>query len=118
MAPATIQLILGVLDIWLPLMCLLLVVVALFLLYLHRDAKKPAIAASPESPQRARMLGKDIPMRPPFVLQSTPGSTRRTRQPWPNSVGSVSFSPGATRFRPSLSGTAPARIGPKGWRRV
>ncbi|MCC6263590.1 MAG: hypothetical protein IT169_08435 [Bryobacterales bacterium] len=48
MGLATIQLILGVLDVWLPLLCMLLVALALFLLSLHWQATRSSRAAFEE----------------------------------------------------------------------
>ena len=82
MAPAAIQLVFGLLNIWLPLMCTGLAVVALFLFGLHRSASRSAKAYDGDQSQ-GKLIGKDFPAQPPFVLRSLPVRGDSTRSAIP-----------------------------------
>ncbi len=83
MATATIQLIFGVLNVWLPLMCLTLAVVALFLLYLHRYSARLAKAAC-ERPTARTLPPQVLRAHPSADLRSPPVSHRPGRVSKPN----------------------------------
>ena len=81
MGLATIQLILGMLDVWLPLICMLLVALALFLLFLHWQATRSSRGVYEERAQRG-LPGSGLSMERTFVSRS-----------FRNSVGTTSRRP-------------------------
>lgn len=82
MAPATIQLIFGILEISLRLMCVLMAAAALFLFALHRFATKSARVSFRESEQRS-LSEQDFKQNPSFVRRFERSSNRRSNVRFP-----------------------------------